>query len=40
MNDLDIKTREEMIKHFSPKGLGIEVGVYLGEFSKFILLNS
>ena len=39
MNDLDIKTREEMIKHFSPKGLGIEVGVYLGEFSKFILQN-
>jgi hypothetical protein len=36
---IQIENREEMIKHFSPKGKGIEVGVQKGIFSKFILEN-
>ena len=33
----NISSREDLIKNFNPKGLGIEVGVYMGEFSKYIL---
>jgi len=33
----NISNREDIIKHFKPSGLGLEVGVYEGEFSKYIL---
>lgn len=33
----NISSREDLIKHFKPSGLGLELGVYEGEFSKYIL---
>lgn len=39
MNKLNINSREELIKYFKPSGIGIEIGVYQGEFSKYILDN-
>jgi predicted O-methyltransferase YrrM len=35
----NIPTREDFIKYFKPTGLGLEVGVYEGEFSRFLLDN-
>ena len=32
-------TREEMLQYFTPKGIGIEIGVEKGNFSKKILKN-
>lgn len=37
MNKIDIYTREDMLRHFNPSGLGIEIGVFEGLFAKEIL---
>jgi predicted O-methyltransferase YrrM len=37
INHKNISTREALIEAIKPKGLGIEIGVYMGEFSKYIL---
>ena len=34
-----IYSREDLIKSFKPRGLGLEIGVYEGDFSKYILDN-
>ena len=39
MNNLNINNREELIKYFKPSGVGLELGVLEGEYSKFILDN-
>jgi len=37
MNKITIDTRENLLKHFNPTGLGIEIGVNTGTFAKEIL---
>jgi predicted transcriptional regulator len=39
MNHLNINNRDDLIKYFKPAGIGLELGVYEGEYSKFILDN-
>jgi hypothetical protein len=39
MNNLNIHTREDLIQYFKPTGLGLELGVHEGTYSKFILDN-
>ena len=34
-----IKDRNELIRFYNPKGIGIEIGVLRGDFSEFILEN-
>lgn len=37
MNNLDINSREDLVKYFKPSGIGLELGVFEGEYAKAIL---
>lgn len=40
IKEVIFKNRIELIGHYKPKGIGIEIGVLRGDFSKTILQNS